>query len=310
MVGIIQTTSKPLTITGACLLLAACGGGSSGGVSAPSEPATGIIRIAITDAPVDEVSVVNVQFAGVTLKPESGDEIRIDFDMLKDIDLLTLTGGQTAELLPDTEVPTGKYNWIRLAVNAEFDNVFDSYAMTPTGQIELRVPSGSQNGLKLVSGFTVTEDQSTNLIIDWDLRKALSGPADKPGFHLRPALRVTDMALFGTLSGTVAELLVTDISCSNDLAAQTGNAVYIYNSMTDTPGDIADAQNDPLATATVKQDEAGAYTYEVNFLSVGEYIAAFTCQANDDDSETDDDIVFSAPQPFVIENGVTTTVNF
>jgi hypothetical protein len=75
-----------------------------------------------------------------------------------------LTGGQTAELLPDTEVPAGKYNWVRLAVNAEFDNVFDSYAMTPTGQIELRVPSGSQNGLKLVSGFTVMEDQSTNLI--------------------------------------------------------------------------------------------------------------------------------------------------
>lgn len=306
-------TGELLAVTGVILLIAACGG--SGG-SAPTEPvipnqpATGIINIAITDAPVDEVSVVNVQFTAVTLKPSSGDEIEIIFDTPKDFDLLTLTGGMTAELLPDTVVPAGTYNWVRLAVNADFDNIFDSFAMTPTGEVELRVPSGSQNGLKLVSGFTVSQDQPTSLVIDWDLRKALSDPAGKPGLHLRPALRVTNMAAYGTLSGSVAEALVTDDSCSNDLAAQTGNAVYIYNGMTDTPGDVADAENDPFMTATVTQDEAGDYTYEVNFLSIGEYTAAFTCQANGDDAEIDDDIVFSAPQPFVIEDGVTTSVNF
>jgi hypothetical protein len=303
-----KVTRKLLAVAGASVLIAGCGGG--GGGTGPTEPATGFLSIAITDATIDLVSVVNVQFTGVTLKPASGDEIQIVFEAPKDFDLLTLTGGLTAELLPDTEVPAGGYNWVRLAVNAEFDNVYDSYAMTPTGQIELRVPSGSQNGLKLVSGFTVTENQSTHLVIDWDLRKALSDPIGQPGWHLRPALRVTDMALFGTLRGTVAEALVTDASCSNDLAAQTGNAVYIYDGMTDTPAEIGDTENDPFTTATVTQDEAGAYTYEVNFLSVGDYTAAFTCQANDDVSDTDDDIVFSAPQSFLIEDGVTTEINF
>jgi len=246
------------------------------------------------------------------LKPASGDENQIVFDAPKNFDLLTLTGGLTAELLPDTEVPVGRYNWVRLAVNAEFDEVFDSYAIKSTGEeIELRVPSGSQNGLKLVGGFTVTENQSTHLVIDWDLRKALSDPLGQPGYHLRPALRVTDLAQFGTLSGTVAEALVTDANCTNDLVAQTGNAVYIYNGMTDTPGDIGDAENDPFTTATVTQDGAGAYTYEINFLSVGEYTAAFTCQANDDVSDMDDnDIVFSPLQPFVIEDGITMVVDF
>jgi hypothetical protein len=304
-----KATGKLLAVAGASILIAGCGGG--GGGSGTTEPATGFLSIAITDATVDLVSVVNVQFTGVTLKPASGDEIQIVFDAPKNFDLLTLTGGLTAELLSDTEVPAGGYNWMRLAVNAEFDTVFDSFAMTSMGEeIELRVPSGSQNGLKLVSGFTVTENQSTHLVIDWDLRKALSDPIGQPGWHLRPALRVTDMALFGTLSGTVAEALVTDAGCSNDLVAQTGNAVYIYNGMTDTPGDIADAENDPFTTAAVTQDEAGVYTYEVNYLSVGDYTAAFTCQANDDVSDVDDDIAFSAPQTFVIEDGVTTEINF
>lgn len=303
-----MNTRMLLIVAGVSLLLSACSGG--GGESPPPQPATGIIRIAITDAPVDEVSVVNVQFGGVTLKLASGDEIQIDFDSPKDFDLLTLTGGMTAELLPDTSVPAGQYNWVRLAVNAEFDDIFDSYAMTPIGQVELSVPSGSENGLKLVSGFTVSQNETTDLIIDWDLRKALSDPIGRPGLHLRPALRVTNMVASGTLRGTVAESQVTDEDCTNDLAEQMGNAVYVYQGITDTPGDIGDATNDPFVTATVLQDGNGTYVYEVNFLAVGEYTAAFTCQANDDDPDTDDEIVFSAPQSFTIEDGVTTEVNF
>ena len=300
-----MNTRMILAVAGSGLLLSACGGGSG---NTPPQVATGMVRIAVTDAPVDDVSVVNVQFSGVTLKPASGDEIRIEFDMPKDIDLLALSGGMTAELLPGTPVPADRYNWVQLAVNAKFDNVFDSYAMTPTGQVELRVPSN--NGLKLVSGFSVTQNRTIDLVIDWDLRKALTDPIGQPGLHLRPALRITDMSSFGTLHGTVDQALVTDEDCSNDLAAQTGNAVYVYQGMTDTPGDIGDAANDPFATAAVSQNGAGEYSYEVNFLPVGDYSAAFTCQANDDTPDSDDDIVFSAPQQFVIEDGVTAEVNF
>jgi len=182
--------------------------------------------------------------------------------------------------------------------------------MLPEGQVELRVPGGSQSGLKLVSGFTVTQNQSTNIVIDWDLRKALSDPAGQPGLHLRPALRVTNMAAYGTLTGTVAEALVNDGSCTNDLAMDTGNAVYVYAGVVDTPGDIGDPTNDPLTTATVSQSESGTYVYEVNFLSVGEYTAAFTCQADDDDPETDDPIEFPVSNTFSIEDGATSVVDF
>lgn len=289
-------------------LISACGGGGA------PEP-VGVINISLTDAPIDDVSEVNVQFTGVTLKPADGDAIEFVFDNPKDFDLLTLTDGVTAELLPDTTVPVGNYNWIRLAVNAEFDNVYDSYAIVPTGQVELRVPSGSQSGLKLVSGFTVTQNQSTNMVIDWDLRKALSDPIGQPGMHLRPALRVTNMAMYGTLNGSVAQDLLDDPeNCSNDLAADTGNAVYIYNGAVAAPGDIADAENEPMITATVTQNEAGDYTYEVNFLSTGEYTAAFTCQASDDDPDVDemdeDQIAFTEPQTFMIDDGMVTTIDF
>lgn len=298
------TRFRAIAFSLSSLALSACGG--SGDPVAP----TGFVAIGITDAPVDEVLEVNVQFTGVTLKPQSDDEISIVFDAPKDFDLLTLTNGMAAELLPETKVPVGPYNWIRLAVNAEFDNVFDSFAVLPTGQVELRVPSGSQSGLKLVSGFTVTQDRATNLVIDWDLRKALSDPPGQPGMHLRPALRVTDMASYGTLNGTVDEALANGPDCTNDLALDIGNAVYLYSATTDTAGDIGDAMNEPLVTASVSQNDDGSYGYSISFLSVGNYKAAFTCQASDDDPEADDDIAFTSLQSLTINDGETTTVDF
>ena len=62
------------------------------------------------------------------------------------------------------------------------------------------------------------EGGTTNVVIDWDLRKALTDPGGQPGLHLRPALRITDMAAYGTLTGMVAVDLVNDDTCTNDLA--------------------------------------------------------------------------------------------
>lgn len=299
-------------LTGVALAgLAACGGGGSGADASGAGNATGTINIAITDAAVDDVTEVWVQFTAVTLKPASGEAQVYAFDTPKDYDLLSLQNGVTAELLPDTRVPVGEYEWIRLAVNAEFDNVYDSYVMTDNGsQLELRVPSGSQSGLKLVSGITVTQNRSTNIVLDWDLRKALTDPPGQPGLHLRPALRVTDMASYGTLEGTVEAALVDDETCTNDLVAGTGNAVYVWAGVNEMPSDIDGSEADPLVTAAVTADTEGVYRFSVPYLSIGEYSVAFTCQALDDDPEVADGLAFPAVETgIVVEHGATTTVD-
>lgn len=293
----------------AALSVAGCSGGSS---SSEPRSETGIINLSITDAAVDDVTEVWVEFTDVRLKPASGDEILVQFGSPNAINLLELQDGRTEALLANEVVPVGAYNWIRLGVNAEFDNVFDSYAIRRDGsQVELRIPSGSQSGLKLVSGFTVTADQSTNIVVDWDLRKALSDPQGQPGLHLRPALRVTDMAVFGTLTGMVADSLATDESCTNGDLHDTGNAVYLYAGEVTDPLDIRGADTDPVVTATVSQDDAGVYVFEINYLSVGEYTAAFTCQGSDDDPELENEITFGAVVTGVmINDGETGNIEF
>jgi hypothetical protein len=284
-------------------VVAACDSGSDG-------TETGVLNLALTDAAVDNVKEVHIEFDGVTLKPASSAPIEILFDTPKSFDLLTLQNGITAELLPDTEVPAGPYNWIRLHVNAEFDNVYDSYAKyDDDSMVEVEVPSGSEHGLQFSGGITVLAGQTMDLVIDWDLRKALTEPVGQPGLFARPSLRVVDMAEYGSLEGTVDPALVEDAACTSDPVAGTGNAVYVYSGEVIDPADIQGLESDPLVTAAVTFDGV-AWEYSVAFMPTGNFTVAFTCQASDDVADVDDTIVFSAVKTgVVVANGETTVVD-
>lgn len=291
------STGRLITTFCSMALLCACSGGGGGGDSSTAASATGTLAIGLTDAPVDQVYEVNVQITGVSVKPESGEAMRFDFDSPVDIDLLSLQDGSIYDLLNGETVPAGPYEWIELHANADLDGTFDSYVRETEsgGQIELRIPSGS---LRLVSGFTVTAGEMNAFTLDWDVRKGLTNPGGQDGWFLRPAFRLIDRTEYGSLSGSVADALVMDESCTSD-ADGNGNLVYVFEGHDVLPDDLG-STNPPLTTAPVRSDpmDAGAYNYTVPFLDPGPYTVAFTCQGLDDDpmvDEMDDaQIVFAA----------------
>jgi len=315
MSGTALLTTRYATVLGTAILMSACGGSGSGPAENPTpvESGTGSLSLFITDAPVDDVAEVWVQFSGIEVKPRTGPAISFTFDDPVNVDLLALQGENHAPLLVDAELPAGEYDWIALAVNAEFDAVMDSYVVPAAGgQVELRVPSGSESGLRLVSGFSITVNRNTSFMIDWDLRRALTRPSGQPGYFLRPALRITDLTEYGTIAGTVDDALLMAEGCSNDLAEDRGNLVYVYEGADVTPADIAGAATDPLTTAIVAQNDeaAGAYTYAVHYLSPGDYTVAFTCQGLNEDPAALDELVFVQPQNATVIDRQTTSVDF
>lgn len=290
----------------ATAMLAACSGGGSGG-------STGSLSLSLADAPVDGVSEINVRIDGVRLHPQQGSTVEITYDTPMRVDLLKLTDAGPAVLLDGKSVPAGKYDWLELEVKADLDGVYDSYVTTSDGgQQEIRVPSGDQSGLRLVSPFTITADQQTSFLIDWNMRMGLTSPPGQSGYLLKPAFRIIDMTKYGTLSGMVADSLVSDPSCRNDLQADTGNAVYVYEKLMagQQPDDVDAATGPtPVATADVKQDQDGVYRYQV-ILSPGDYTVAFTCQASSDSPAADDTIVFVAPTDVTVSDGSMPVVDF
>ncbi len=292
---------KTLSSLALGLALAACGGGGGSG------PGTGSLSVGVTDAPVDDASAVVVQFDGVAIKRAGDNEQVINFSAPKTIDLLALQGGNAAALLQGTTVTAGDYEWMRLLVNATGNDLASYLRKTDGTQVPLRVPSGSQTGLKLVSGFTVPNGGTATFTIDFDLRKSITQPqaAGSP-YLLKPALRVVDNTQVGTVTGTVASSFLQDASCP---ATGAVNVVYVYAGTGATPDDIGGSGTQPVTTANVTTTN-GTASYTAAFLPVGSYTLAFTCQAGSDNPEANDTIVFLGARSVSVTANTTTTSNF
>ncbi len=292
-----------ILLAGGIAALAACNGSGSS--------STGSMSLAVTDTPVDSAQSVVVAFTGVTLHGPSGTQT-INFSQEKTINLLNLQGNASATLLPNTTVDAGQYQWIRLNVD-----LANSYIVTDTGaQYPLTIPSGSQSGLKLVSGFTVAQGSQMNFMIDFDLRKSLTmaknGSTGAAKYILKPALRLINMQQVGSIAGSAAATMtingaaISNASCAPAVYVYTGTNVTLAGYDVTTSGGAT-----PLTSATLKlNNTTGNYDYTVGFLAPGGYTLAVTCAANDTTSPGAATLAFSAPATATVMANATTTVNF
>ena len=250
------------------------------------EPGKGELSIAITDAPIDEAEAVVVQFTGIEIQGQ-GERHVFDFSEAKTIDLLQLTGDESLDLLDDIEMDAGEYQWIRLKVNA-LQGVTDSYIDINSARYPLYIPSGSQTGLKLNRPFVVAAGSSTNLTIDFDLRKSVHQPQNNNGdYMLRPTLRLVDNNVVGHIDGIIPADLLNATGCSSS------SAVYLFEGMDAEVDDIDGNEPEPVTTSMIELNEFGEYEFEIGFVNEGDYTLAFTCEAGNDDPETDDSISFT-----------------
>jgi len=291
----------PGFLAAAVLALAACGGGSSG--SNPSAQ----MKLAVGDAPVDGATTVVVKFTGVELTPGSGNPVDVIFSSPKTIDLLNQSGTASA-LLFDQPIPSGSYGQIRLMVVAD-GSPSNSYIILSDGTTHgLKVPSGSETGLKLVSGFSVPSSGVVDYTIDFDLRKAvICPPGQAPACTLKPVERLVDNTTVGNIQGAVSATLVPS-GCTP--------GVYLYSGTVIAPEDAdstaaASDTSQPLASKAPVATSATPYYYQFTFLPPGSYTLAFTCQAALDDPDQADSAVTFNPvkSGIVVTASQTTAVN-
>ena len=268
---------------------------------------SGTMSLSVADAPVDGANNVVVEFTGVELIPDSGNPVTITFAAPKTIDLLKDSGTASA-LLFSQPIPAGSYGQIRLMVVAD-GNPGNSYIILSDGTMHgLQVPSGSETGLKLVSGFTVPKTGVVDYSIDFDLRQAITcPPGQSPACTLKPAERLVDNTTVGNIQGQVSNTLVT-AGCTPGvyLYAGTVTAPEDMNS-TASPGDL----NQPVASKSPIANSQPPYYYQFAFLAPGNYTVAFTCEAAQDNADQADPVVKFSPikTGIVVTAGQTTTVD-
>jgi hypothetical protein len=299
-ISVNNLNARIVVATASVVLLGLAGCGGSDG--------SGTMNLAVADAPVDGANKVVVEFTGVELIPNSGNPVTITFPAPKTVDLLNDSGTASAQLF-NQPIPAGSYGQIRLMVVAD-GNPSNSYIILSDGTMHgLQVPSGSETGLKLVSGFTVPSSGVVDYTIDFDLRQAITCPSGQaPACILKPVERLVDNTTVGNIQGQVSNTLVP-AACTP--------GVYLYAGTVTAPEDMnstaaAGDPNQPLASRAPIATSQPPYYYQFTFLEPGNYTVAFTCEAAQDNADQADPAVKFGPVKtgIVVTAGQTTTVDF
>jgi Domain of unknown function (DUF4382) len=276
-------------------------GGALTGCGGSSNSSMGQMSLAVADAPVDGAQAVVVKFTGVELTGTDGSPMTVTWAQPKTIDLLNQSGTASAVLF-DQPIPAGSYGQIRLMVVAD-GNPSNSYVELSDGTMHgLQVPSGSETGLKLVSGFAVPSSGVVDYTIDFDLRQAITCPPGQgPACILKPVERLVENTSVGNIQGAVSAALVPN-GCSP--------GVYLYSGTPTVPEDMnstasATDTNQPIGSRAVVANTSTPYYYQFTFLQPGTYTLAFTCQADQDNPDQLDSIVTFAP----VKSGIIVSAN-
>jgi hypothetical protein len=199
------------------LLVAACGGGGG------DDDDSGTATFSVTDAkPLlpDNVTNFLVEFSEIWVHKTGQGWIQLDLvdDPPYTIDLLQFQDCKTTELVPPTELSSGKYTQVRIVVDSA-TMTFDKGESTE----DVTVPSES---LKTDKNFTfeVTEGSFVDIVIHFDLSMSLivSGTEQDPIYKLKPVLHLfKDPA--ATIKGSIDNSSFGDSATIVVIEQSTGN---------------------------------------------------------------------------------------
>lgn len=252
------------------LFLTACGGGSSSG------DGEGTLSTSLTDASTDEYQAVYVTVARVDVHlggdPDEEGLWETVAEPGQTYNLLELVNGEREELGVAT-LDAGHYTQLRLIIGAEAgsgenllgdSHPFANYLIDQAGNdIELKVPSGPQTGLKIVNGFDINENQTTELILDFDAMRSVVKAGASGQYLLKPTIKVLDSSDNATVSG-----LVTDTPDETDPATDPAPlAEALISAQTADPA-ATDAKDRVVIETGTLTDEFGEYTL---FLPPADY---------------------------------------
>lgn len=177
-----------------------------------ADEGTGTLRMLLVDAPADMAAVESLEivFEEVLVhkgseeeEEEGGGWVTVLHDTLpvgqRTFELLDLVNGVFATL-GEVELEAGVYTQVRI--------IIESATLIVDGEVQdLRIPSGSQSGIKLTGTFTIDPNVITELVVDFDVAQSLhETPPGSGKYILRPTIRIVQNTLSGTISGIVTPI--------------------------------------------------------------------------------------------------------
>ena len=190
------------------VFLLACDGGGGGGGSSSGE--IGTVSMSLTDAMSNKFNAVYVTINDVQVHMKGNGKANNSWQSVsapnlpKTFNLYDLTNGVREEIgLAD--LATGSYTQMRLIIDTVPDDginelseahPYANYVIdTDENYQELKIPSGINTGIKIVHGFTISTDQTTELILDFNAEKSVVVAGNSGIWHLKPTIKFENTCL-------------------------------------------------------------------------------------------------------------------
>jgi hypothetical protein len=198
--------------------------GCSGGESSNSG-GTGTLSLSLTDAATDRyqavymtVDDVQVHLGGNENNPNNWKSVDMPVKPIT-VNLLDLVNG-LRETLGLVELPVGHYTQMRMMIGA----LPEEKAVNLLGQAhphanfviaqgdtapihELKMPAGTEPVIKIVRGFNISDNETTELILDFDACRSVVEAGDSDVWLLKPTVRVADLTEYAIVYGLVTNSL-------------------------------------------------------------------------------------------------------
>jgi hypothetical protein len=183
------------------IFIVRCSDNSTDPTTAPTNAqGKGLLKLYLVDSPssLDSVIIFVKQVEVHKSGSDSTSGWYIINDSLRSFDLLELRNGASA-VLGDTSLDAGNYTQIRLILdegNYVIDNGIKQY---------LKVPSGTQTGIKLNHDFTIEHNILYELILDFNVDKSIHKTGNGK-YMMKPVIRVMPMIISGSILGQILPL--------------------------------------------------------------------------------------------------------
>jgi len=228
---------------------------------------TGQLSMSLTDAGTDlyQAVYVTVKEIDVHRADDAAESWTAVATPNRTYNLLALRNG-VREQLGLVNLDAGHYTQMRFIIGEERDSglnilsqahPFANYVIDDSGQSqELKVASGMQTGIKIIHGFDINENQTTELILDFDALKSVVVAGRSGKFLLKPTIKV--------LSETLASIINGSVTQASDQSALEGAVVMaqVFDAA------ATDIKDQVIVQASTLSDEAGSYTL---FVMPGAY---------------------------------------
>jgi hypothetical protein len=247
------------------IVLMAITGTGCGGDDSKTE--TGTLSLSLTDAPASVdcsggVYVTITEIRAHTGVEGTGDEVAEDdagwvtvATPNKTYNLLELTNCNWVEL-GIAELETGHYTQMRLYLD-DPNYVVDSSGV----DMDLTVPSGYQTGIKLVKGFDIEKDKTTELMLDFDALKSIVKEASSGKLILNPTIKVLNAGSAPVVTGTIYKNVEDAVTHEVTQVPVPGAIV--------SAGDIASTESDENGDYCLTL-EAGTYNIDATYTDATE----------------------------------------